>query len=124
MIKVNFMLCEGMLSEQQLPEASSKDALLRRLKEDRADDICIFMKAYYNISVVADKYGQKAEAEHYRSLAFTQADLAKEDMLPYTWMRGYSAEIDDDLEKRLSPEIMRTFWLYRFDPWLITFTHT
>ena len=124
MIKVNFMLCEGVLSDQPLAGASMKDALLRRLKEGRVDDVCIFMKTYYNISVVADKHGMKTETDHYRSLAFEQADRAKEDMLPYTWMKGYSAEIDNDIEKRLSSEIMRNFRQYRFDPWLITFTHT
>ena len=122
MIKTNLMIC---VAQQGNFEAANewKSKLETIAQSETAEDISIQMKIYYNIAWIARLQENPQMASHYEKLAFLAADQAKEDFLPYTWMKGYCEEIENDAQNRLGYDQYTVFEKHRFDPWLITVTH-
>lgn len=122
MIKTNLMIC---VAQQGNFEAADewKSKLETIAQSKTAEDICIQMKIYYNIAWIARLQENPQMASHYEKLAFLAADQAKKDFLPYTWMKGYCEEIENDAQNRLGYDQYTVFEKHRFDPWLITVTH-
>lgn len=122
MIKTNLMICVA--QQDNFKEANEwKSKLETFAQSEDAEDICIQMKIYYNIAWIARLQNNPKLASHYEKLAFLAANQAKEDFLPYTWMKGYREEIENDARKRLGYDQYTVFEKHRFDPWLITVTH-
>lgn len=122
MIKTNLMICVA--QQDNFEEANEWKSTLETFAQSKdAEDICIQMKIYYNIAWIARLQKNPKLASHYEKLAFLAANQAKEDFLPYTWMKGYREEIENDARKRLGYDQYTVFEKHRFDPWLITVTH-
>lgn len=122
MIKTNLMICVA--QQGNFKKANEWKSKLETIAQsENAEDICIQMKIYYNIAWIARLQQNSKLASYYESLAFQVANQAKEDFLPYTWMKGYCEEIENDARNRLGYDQYTVFEKHRFDPWLITVTH-
>lgn len=113
------------ISEQDFDLKNNKyfNYILENLKSPCFSDISIQIKCNYLISCIYEIHNQPILAQKYKMRAFQLASNHNPEYLPYIWMQNYNKNITADIKKRVPRDRFPNFYIYPFDPWLVTLSH-
>lgn len=97
--------------------------ILDNLNSTCFSDVSIQIKCNYLISCIYEIRNKSISAQKYQKAAFRLAREHNPDYLPYIWMQTYNKDIDVDIKKRVPRDKFPNFYIYPFDPWLVTLSH-
>lgn len=127
-LKTHLMICYAIMANPDYIKIFHELELYLQNNLTQKLDISIYLKVTYALGFVQELCGNDNQPDlfmtekDYCQKAVTLAKAYDPQTLPYIWFKDWDNNVEKDIIKRVDSKY-DDFYIFRFEPWLVTITH-